>query len=164
MSVTNELAQRVRYVYSGYNWSDTNLKTQLADCTLEEIHHPILGSNTIAQLAFHIFYYVGVQIRVLEGGPLTGNDALSWETPKFKTQEEWDSFLQQCWREGAHFAQLIENMPPQTLWSEFDKPRYKTFYYNLTGLVEHLYYHLGQIVLIKKVIRSQDNMDKTVPI
>lgn len=154
MSITSELANRIRYIYDGYNWSSTNLKEQLSDLTLAEIHKKVNDFNTIAQLAYHLFYYVRLLTQVLEGGLLDGNDKASWETPAFLSQTAWDEFLDNSWREGEKLATLIENMAEDKLWSEFVDPKYKTFYYNLAGLIEHLYYHLGQIVLIKKSIRG----------
>jgi len=153
MSLPKELAGRLRLVYFGYNWSSTNLKEQLSDVTLEEANTQVSDLNTIAKLAYHMFYYLRLQTRVLKGGPLEGSDKESWQTPEFGSEADWNAFLEQSWEEAEAFANILENMPEEKLWSEFADPKYKTVFYNVAGMIEHFYYHLGQIVLIKKQIR-----------
>ncbi|MFN5091169.1 MAG: hypothetical protein ACK5F6_14290 [Bacteroidota bacterium] len=48
--------------------------------------------------------------------------------------------------------QKLEEMDENTLNSIFVKKEYGTYYFNINTLIEHSYYHLGQIVLIKKLI------------
>jgi uncharacterized damage-inducible protein DinB len=154
MSVPKQIAERLRRVYFGYNWSSTNLKEQLSDVTLAEAHTQVGELNTIASLAYHMFYYLRLQTKVLRGGPLEGNDKESWQTPDFASESDWTSFLEQSWEEAEAFAKILEEMPEEKLWSEFADPKYKTIFYNVAGMIEHFHYHLGQIVLIKKQIRE----------
>lgn len=154
MSLSKQIAERVRSVYFGYNWSLTNLKEQLTDVTLEEAHTQVGDLNTIASLAYHMFYYLRLQSRVLRGGSLAGSDKESWQTPEFATEAAWNTFMEQSWEEAEAFANILEGISEDKLWSEFADPKYKTVYYNVAGMIEHFYYHLGQIVLIKKQLRS----------
>ena len=50
------------------------------------------------------------------------------------------------------FAALIEIVPEKKLWEDFTDKKYGNYYRNLNGVIEHTHYHLGQIVLIKKMI------------
>ena len=36
----------------------------------------------------------------------------------------------------------------------FGNEKYGTYYENIQGVIEHLHYHLGQIVVVKKIIRA----------
>jgi hypothetical protein len=45
-------------------------------------------------------------------------------------------------------------MPDNQLWSAFADEKYGNFYRNLEGMLEHCYYHLGQVVMLKKLIRT----------
>jgi len=41
------------------------------------------------------------------------------------------------------------------LTDDFTDEKYGTYQRNLIGILEHSYYHLGQIVLIKKLLKTQ---------
>jgi hypothetical protein len=45
-------------------------------------------------------------------------------------------------------------MDNETLLGIFVKEEYGTFFRSVDVIVEHTYYHLGQIILLKKKIRS----------
>lgn len=49
-------------------------------------------------------------------------------------------------------AQLIEQLPDSRLEEIFSQEKYGTFHRNLFGIIEHAHYHLGQIVVIKKML------------
>ena len=57
------------------------------------------------------------------------------------------------WEDTERFATLIEGLPEDAIWSDFDNGKYGNYYRNLQGIVEHAHYHLGQIVVIKKLLR-----------
>lgn len=46
-------------------------------------------------------------------------------------------------------------MPEEKLNEDFVDKKYGTYLRNIDGMIEHSYYHLGQIVWIKKVITQQ---------
>ena len=56
--------------------------------------------------------------------------------------------------EAEHFAMLIEKMDDDVLEKTFVDQKYRTYIRNLFGIIEHTHYHLGQISLIKKLIRN----------
>lgn len=61
------------------------------------------------------------------------------------------------WSEAELFANLIELLPEATLWEPFTDEKYGTYYRNIQGIIEHTHYHLGQIVVIKKMLANQAN-------
>ena len=65
---------------------------------------------------------------------------------------DWDNLLDKTWTEAENFAILIEQLPEQTLWEPFTDEKYGNYYRNIQGIIEHTHYHLGQIVLIKKLL------------
>jgi hypothetical protein len=46
-------------------------------------------------------------------------------------------------------------MPDAKLTEYFSEEKYGNWYRNLHGIIEHAHYHLGQIVLLKKLIREK---------
>ena len=63
--------------------------------------------------------------------------------------------------EAEDFAQLIEKMTDDEIWSIMIDEKYGTYYRNFQGIIEHFHYHLGQISLIKKIIRGKNSQFQT---
>jgi hypothetical protein len=152
MSITKEIANHVRQVYFGGNWTSSCLKEQLTNITWQQATTKIKDFNTIVTLVYHVNYYVHEVSKVLEGNPLLSSDALSFKHPPINNQEDWNTFLQKVWDDGEAFAILIEQLPNEKLQEDFTDQKYGSYYRNLVGIIEHLHYHLGQIVIIKKLM------------
>jgi hypothetical protein len=97
-------------------------------------------------------YYVDVLITVLEEHKLVGNDELSWNLPAIESQEAWENLQKSAWLKAEKAALMIEELPDEKLTEDFVDPKYGTTYRNIAGIVEHMHYHLGQIVIIKKLL------------
>ena len=154
MSISEQAAKHIKEVHFGGNWTDSNLKDTLTDVTYDEATKRINGLNTILQLTYHINYFVKAQLDVLSGNPLTSKDAESFLHPPIRSQQEWETFQNECWVDAVELAQLIEQLPEERSWEPFVDPRYGHYFRNLFGAVEHAHYHLGQIAIIKKLMRS----------
>jgi hypothetical protein len=63
--------------------------------------------------------------------------------------------LKKFWADAENFEILIEQLPESKLGETFFDEKYGTYYRNLHGIIEHTHYHLGQIVLIKKIILQE---------
>lgn len=151
---TAQIAFRFREVILSGNWISTNFRAQLEDVTLEEALTKVGDLNTIALLTFHIHYYVAGVLNVLEGGPLEIRDRYSFDMPPLHSESDWEAVRSTLWKDAEKFAQRVEKMPDDQLWDVFADEKYGNFYRNLEGMIEHCYYHLGQIVILKKLIRA----------
>ena len=101
-------------------------------------------------------YYVDRVILVLEGQALNASDKYSFELPPIISQEDWENLVNKTWTDAERFAALVEQIPEERLWEDFSENKYGNYYRNITGIIEHIHYHLGQIVLIKKIILQID--------
>ncbi|MFC4634412.1 DUF1572 domain-containing protein [Dokdonia ponticola] len=155
MTTIQHIAKHLRDVYFSGNWTSANLKEQLADVTWQEATTKVYECNTIATLAYHIHYYVATVTKVLEGGPLDGKDSDSFDHPPIHSQEDWETFLEKTYAAADHFASLIAQLPDEILWKQFANEKYGNYYRNLQGIIEHTHYHLGQIAILKKIVRAQ---------
>lgn len=152
MNLTGQLAKHFREVYFGGNWTSVNLKDNLADVTWQQATTQVYSFNTIATLVFHINYYVTVVLKVLQGEPLDASDKYSFEHPEILSEEDWKKLLDRTWTDAEKFAGLIEQLPERMLWEDFWDNKYGNYYRNILGIIEHNHYHLGQIILIKKIL------------
>ena len=57
---------------------------------------------------------------------------------------------------SEQFAKYIEQMPDEKLDEIFVNEKYGTCLRNIEGVIEHSYYHLGQISLIKKLVLAAE--------
>ena len=158
MQLTAQIAKHLRDVHSGENWTSVNLKNTLQDVTWQQATAKVYELNTIATLVFHMNYYIDAVLHVLKGSPLTAKDQYSFAHPPIESEEDWQKLLDKTWTDAEDFAVAIEQMPEEKLKETFVDEKYGNYYRNLHGINEHLHYHLGQIVLLKKIL-----LEKTKP-
>ncbi|NNL92132.1 MAG: DUF1572 family protein, partial [Saprospiraceae bacterium] len=68
---------------------------------------------------------------------------------------DWIQLKSNILKNAENFALAIEQMSDTKLESVFLDKKYGTYRRNIEGMIEHCYYHLGQIVLIRKMINDQ---------
>jgi hypothetical protein len=151
-----QLARHFREIHFGGNWTSSNLKDNLADLTWQQATTQVYTLNTIAALVFHMNYYIDAVLKVLQGEPLNAHDKYSFDHPPILSQEDWNGLLDKSWRDAENFACLIEQLPEHKLWETFLDEKYGNYYRNIHGIIEHSHYHLGQIVLIKKILMQRN--------
>ncbi len=153
MTTADQLAHRFREVILNGKWiANTNFKEQLSDTGWKMATTPVGSLNTIAKLTFHIHYYIAGLIKVLEGGPLDIKDKYSFDLPPIQSQEDWEKLLNQLLDDAEKFATLISKMPAHQLNEAFVDEKYGSWQRNIDAIIEHSYYHLGQVVMIKKLL------------
>ena len=152
MNSSAQLAKHLRDVYTGGNWTASNLKDNLAGISREQAVQQVYGFNSIAALVYHMNYYVVAVNNVLRGAPLTASDRYSFDGPPINNAADWEILLDKTWKAGEEMAELVAQMPEERLWEDFAENKYGNYYRNLLGIIEHIHYHLGQIALIRKLV------------
>ncbi len=150
---SNLNAKRFKEVLLNGDWvAATNFKDQLSHLTWKQATTKIGTLNTIAMLTYHINYYIAGILNVFEGGSLNIKDKYSFNLPKIKSQEYWEKLLDEMFKNAEKFANLLEKMPNKKLKEVFVDKKYGDYQRNIDSIIEHSYYHLGQISLIKKIL------------
>ena len=158
METSNQLANRFREVFLNGTWiANTNYKDQLSGLNWKQAITKIGSLNSIQALTYHINYYVAGVLQVFEGGNLDIRDKYSFDFPDVKSEEEWNVLLNDLLSNAEVFASHIELMPNEKLEDDFVDKKYGSYRRNIEGMIEHSYYHLGQISLIRKMILELDN-------
>lgn len=152
MKITEQLANHFRQLYFGGNWTSVNLKNTMSDIDYKIAITKIDGCNTIAALFYHINYYISEVLKVFKGAPLTAHDKYSYLVPAIENDEDWTNMLEQAWTNAEEFATCIESLPETKLGEAFTDEKYGNHYRNIAGIIEHSHYHMGQIVILKKMI------------
>lgn len=152
LNLPAQIAKHFRDVHFGGNWTSVNLKETLADVSWQQATAKVYSFNSIAALVYHMNYFVSAVLKVLQGGPLDARDKYSFDLPPIHSQEDWEKLLDKTWTDAENFANMVEQLPESKLEETFVDEKYGSYYRNLHGIIEHCHYHLGQIVLIKKLL------------
>ena len=157
MTKSEQLANRLREVILNGTWiANTNYKDQLENLDWKLATKKIQSLNTIAALAQHVHYYVSGINNVFINGTLDIRDKFSFDFPPITSQTQWETFQNEFWCDAEELSQYIEKLKDEQLNENFIDKKYGNYLRNINGLIEHSYYHLGQIVLIKKLINQSD--------
>jgi uncharacterized damage-inducible protein DinB len=150
------LASRLREVLLDGHWiANTNYKEQLESINWKQAIQKVDNLNTIAALTFHINYYMEGLLNVLNGGKLEISDKYSFDLPEIKTEEDWNQLLNRFLTNAENFANKVEQMDDAIFDQPFVDEKYGSYLRNIEGVIEHSYYHLGQVSLLRKMITQQ---------
>lgn len=152
MENAGQIANRFREVLLNGKWiANTNFKDQLSGVDWKRATNKTGSLNSIAALTFHINYYIAGILNVFEGGDLEIRDKYSFDLPPIRSEDDWDQLRNQLWSNAEKFADHVERMPDEKLEATFVDEKYGTYRRNIEGVIEHSYYHLGQISLLNKM-------------
>ena len=154
MNFSSQIAKHLREIYFGKNWTGANYTEVLKDVSWEEATRQISDYNTILKLVFHTQYFIKAIIPVLDGKELDTHDKFSFDHPMISSETDWQQLLITIYADVELLASKIEKLSDEQLVTDFADSKYGNYYRNLHGIIEHCHYHLGQIVIIKKLIRN----------
>jgi len=147
------IANRLREVLLDGKWiANTNFKEQILSVSWEQAIQKVGNLNTIALLTFHINYYLAGLLNVFNGGRLEIKDKYSFDLPEIKSEKDWNKLVNDFLSNSEMFAKQVEQMDENRLDQPFADEKYGSYLRNIEGVIEHSYYHLGQVSLIRKMI------------
>ena len=77
-------------------------------------------------------------------------DRFSFDFEPITSQKQWEDFLNTFWKDTEELVLLIKALPQEDLSKPFVDKKYGSYKRNIDAMIEHSYYHLGQVVLVKK--------------
>lgn len=156
METSTQLAHRFKEVILDGHWiANTNFKELLADLSWQQATQQIGTLNTIAALTFHVNYYIGGLVNVFKGGGLDIRDKYSFDLPPVQSAEDWDKLRNELWSNAEAFAAHVAQMADEKLDGPFVDEKYGTYQRNIEAMIEHAYYHMGQVAMLRKLITVQ---------
>lgn len=157
MTMAKQLANRLREVILNGTWvANTNFRDQLNDLDWSLAIKTVGSTNSISILAQHVHYYLHGIKNVWINGKLEIRDKYSFDFPPMASQTQWLAFQEKFWKDTEELAQCMEEMTDEQLNENFVDEKYGSYLFNMNGMIEHCYYHLGQIVLLKKMLGSKN--------
>jgi len=152
MNRSQFIGRRLSEVYLDGHWvANTNYKEQLSSLHWQQATQQVGQLNTIALLTYHINYYLRGLLQVLNGAALEIKDKYSFDNPPVTNENDWQVLSAELFSNAEKFVAAVAQLPDEKMDEHFVDPQYGTWYRNLEVVVEHSYYHLGQISLIRKL-------------
>ncbi|MBK9271977.1 MAG: DinB family protein [Saprospiraceae bacterium] len=147
------LANRLREVLLNGHWiANTNFKEQLLKVDHEQSIRRMGSLNSIAALTYHINYYLAGLLKVFQGGSLDIRDKYSFDLPEIRSESDWNNLVGEFLTNAEQFANAVEQLDDHILDKPFVDEKYGSYLRNIEGVIEHCYYHLGQVSLIRKLL------------
>ena len=156
--IAKTLADSLREVLLDGKWvTGTNVRAEIIDLDWKTATTSVDNLNSIADLTFHINYYIAGVLNVFQGGELEIKDKYSFDYEPIESQADWERLINTFSKDAEQFIGTVEKMTDEDLQNIFVKEEYGNYFRTLTVISEHTYYHLGQIMLIKKMIKQRNS-------
>ena len=153
MSKTKLLADRLHEVFIDGKWiANTNWKEQIEAVTWSESIETVKDLNSIALLTFHLNYYLAGLIPVFDGGALEIRDKFSFDMPLLQSEKDWENIVKDFISNAKVYIEKVRALKDNQLAEPFVDPKYGSYQRIIEAMIEHAYYHLGQVVIIRKLV------------
>jgi uncharacterized damage-inducible protein DinB len=154
MSIPHLIAQHITEVYEGDNWTGVSITDAIKDVNWQQAQQKtIASSNTVAALLHHIYYWNGIMMQRVNGINPSIPDTNGFDVDELKNENDWNDLKEKTHQSFIALANAVKNFPEEKL-DEISPTGRSSYYKNLQGIVEHAHYHLGQIVIIKKLLTA----------
>jgi uncharacterized damage-inducible protein DinB len=151
MSYTNKF----NLVYESGAWFGDTYMEKLADVTEKEAFTPPMkGVHTIAELVAHVIYWRSPIIKKLKGEKdyaASTDSPENWPSLEKLKSKGWKSLLNDFAESQKQLVAVLKNAKPAFFQEEYAPG--SSWDYVVDGIVQHDVYHLGQLGLVKKIIR-----------
>lgn len=152
---TSQLALRLRELFFNGHWiANTNFQEQFDQTNFQQACQKPFGFNSVAALCYHITYYLNGLVNAFESGELNIRDKESFLMPPIQSEKDWQELKDSFLINAENFCRAVEQMEDSQLNAPFILPQYGSLQRNIEAVIEHGYYHLGQISLIRKCLNE----------
>ena len=101
-------------------------------------------------------YYLAGILYVFKGGELEIGDKYSFDLPQIESETDWKCLIDEFLFNSEEFVKEVAKIQDRKLDEIFFNEKYGTYLRNIEGVIEHSYYHPGQVSLIRKLIIEND--------
>ncbi|WDF70704.1 DinB family protein [Sphingobacterium oryzagri] len=150
-----EIVERLQEVLLSGRWiANTNYREQLYAISWQQAIQRVGRLNSIAALTYHINYYLAGLCHAFHNQELLIKDEYSFDVPEIQDAAAWLALVNEFERNAKAFIAAVEQLPAKRWDTIFIDKKYGNYRRNIEGVIEHCYYHLGQVVLIRKLLQD----------
>lgn len=150
------IADHLLNVYEGNNWTDISIRETLKDIDYLQAQQKTKASvNTIAAVLHHLYYWNGIIQQRMNGETPVIPEENGFDVPHLHNEKDWNNLKEKTHRSFIQLADAIKNFPEEKLLQNYAPSVPSSYYRNFHGIIEHAHYHLGQMVMLKKLIEKE---------
>jgi uncharacterized damage-inducible protein DinB len=154
MSPKERLIKLVEDHFDGNPWLDVNIMKHLNEINYVDAAIKIGNANSIWQLVYHMMHWRITNMRRVGGMMIPApNHNFIIQIPN-QSKIAWEKLKNDFMKTHYDFVDFLKNFDESKM-DEIYEGNGHTYYEHLQGILIHDAYHLGQIVLLRKLIENQ---------
>ena len=152
MKETNRIAKLFEDLYSGSPWIDVTIMDTLKNISVKQAAKKVTPErNSIWQIVNHmIAWRENVLLRIQGNEIVTPNNNYFTEIEN-TSETEWQKALERLENSQHQWIAFLKTFEESQFEKIYPKNR-MSYYEHIHGILQHDAYHLGQIVLLSKLI------------
>jgi len=161
MSIRTNLSQKLLAVWNGEPWYGSSSSAILAGVTAQEaLAHPLPGAQSIWETLLHMTAWTEETTSRLGGGESKAPSRGDWPRVTGSTQDDWMAAQGELLAARKALLAALESSHEESMYLQIPKKgdaaqtTGTTRANTVSGLADHDVYHLGQIALLKKSLKS----------
>lgn len=156
MTEPQRIAQLSERVFREGGWIEVSPLDLFGSLTAAEAAaHPISKAHSAWEIALHLAaWHEAVARRISSRDPVDLSDAEDWPAPADATEANWQTARNRLEQTYADMVEAVRGMKAEKL-EEIVPGKPFTFYVMLHGVPHHLLYHSGQVMMLRKAMRSR---------
>jgi len=153
MNESERLAMELDKALNGGAWHGPSFREALDGVDLPAaLERPIPNAHSIAEIVLHATTWHDVVRRRLDGETPQVPDEQDWPAAVPADAAAWDAALQRLGETGRALCERVRTFPVDKLHEQ--RPRIDDTWYGLiSGELQHVIYHAGQIAVLRKAGR-----------
>ena len=155
INLPDTLADQLKLASDGGAWHGPSLREALDGVTAAEaVQHPIPGAHSIWELVLHIRATCELVRRRTRGNSAQLTPEEDWPLVPEATEENWKRDVAAAFEASTRLQNAVRAFPSDDLGQPLlPNPPYTAFT-QFIGITQHDVYHAGQIVLLRKMLKS----------
>jgi uncharacterized damage-inducible protein DinB len=152
---SERIADQLKRAFDGEAWHGPSLKEAIDGVTVSEaVARPIAGAHSIWELVTHITGWEGVVSRRLNGEAVSEPAEGDFPAPPTEVSDDsWSNLQTQVFERHEQLVAQMAALTETDLRRRIDEKPYPAWFM-AHGAVGHALYHVGQIVLLKKMLKG----------
>jgi uncharacterized damage-inducible protein DinB len=155
MNEQKRIANLFKQLFNGHPWIDVNIVESLSTITAKQAaSRPLQECNTIWEIVNHMVAWRKNVLCRMNDEVIETPSHNYFEPVTDQSEEAWAQTKIDLENSQSEWAQYLEQLDTK----EFDKIypiTGLTYYEHILGIVQHDAYHLGQIVMLRKVVSNE---------
>jgi uncharacterized damage-inducible protein DinB len=155
MTELQKISSLFKDLYDGSPWLEVTLAGSLSEVSAADAAaHPVPGCHSVWELVVHLTEWRHNVLRRIKGETILTPDHNYFEPVTDTSKEAWAAALQALAASQEMWTDTLSNYAPEDLELRYPVNG-MSYYQHIQGILQHDAYHLGQIVLLRKVLTAK---------